>query len=86
VGGAAFVQAGPSQFLIARTGSAAFTVLTAICTHEMCAITGFADTRYVCPCHGSTFDRDGRVLVGPATAALRSFPSTFAGTVLVVAL
>ncbi len=84
--GAAFVQAGPSQFLVARTGAATFTVLTATCTHEMCAITGFADTRYVCPCHGSTFDRNGRVLIGPATTALRSFPSTFSGNVLVIQL
>ena len=86
VGGAALVTAGSTQLLIARTGTDTFSALTAICTHEACSITGFADSRYVCPCHGSTFDTTGRVLVGPAASPLRSFATSFSGSMLVVTL
>ena len=85
-GSAALVQAGAAQLLVARTGAATFTALTAICTHEACAITGFADARYVCPCHGSMFDTTGRVLNGPATISLRAFPTSLAGVTLTVTL
>jgi hypothetical protein len=44
------------SFLVARTGTDTFTALTAICTHQQCTVTGFADNRYVCPCHGSQYD------------------------------
>jgi len=86
VGRAALVQAGSTQLLVARTADASFTALTAICTHEACAITGFENSRYVCPCHGSTYDTSGRVLVGPAPSSLRSFATSFSGGVLVVTL
>lgn len=40
VGGAARVQSGAGSFLVTRTGQDSFTVVTAICTHEACTITG----------------------------------------------
>ena len=86
VGRAALVRAGSTQLLVARTGATAFSALTAICTHQACEITGFQDARYVCPCHGSTYDTSGHVLVGPAPSALRAFATSFSGTVLVVSL
>ena len=57
-----------------------FVALTAICTHEACTITGFRSSTYVCPCHGSTYNTSGAVLTGPATRALRMFPTQFAPT------
>jgi Rieske Fe-S protein len=86
VGRAVLVQAGSTQLLVARTGPTAFSALTAICTHEACTVTGFEDSRYVCPCHGSTYDTSGRVLVGPAPSPLRAFATSFSGAVLVVSL
>lgn len=86
VGGAALVQAGSTQLLIARTGANTFSALTAICTHEACAITGFSNAQYVCPCHGSRFDTTGRVLTGPAASSLRTFASALSGNVLTVSL
>lgn len=46
--------------------------LDARCTHLGCLV-GFNDAERVweCPCHGSRFGLDGRVLNGPATQALR---------------
>ena len=50
-----------------------FVALSPICTHQGCTV-GVQGERLVCPCHGSTYDRRGRVLRGPAPEALRSFP------------
>ena len=82
VGSAALVQNSRGNFLVAHTGQDAFTVLTAICTHEGCTVTGFNNQRYVCPCHGSQYDTSGSVVTGPAPTALRTFPSQFSSGVL----
>ena len=82
VGGAATTVTGIGTFLISQPSQDSFTVLTAICTHEACTIDGFANSRYVCPCHGSQYSTSGTVLVGPATQNLRAFPSSFSGGVL----
>ena len=86
VGGAALVQASAGNFLVARTAQDSFTALTAICTHEGCTITGFQNSNYVCPCHGSQYTTSGRVLMGPATVALRQFTTQFVNNVLTISL
>jgi hypothetical protein len=50
-------------------------IFSATCTHQACTITGFQNQSYVCPCHLSTFDLNGRVQVGPAVAPLPQYPS-----------
>ena len=45
-------------FLVARTAQESFSALTTICTHQTCTISGFDNTNFVCPCHGSRFQRD----------------------------
>jgi len=40
------------------------------CTHLGCTVT-VTPTEWVCPCHGSRFDREGAVLEGPASSPLR---------------
>ena len=82
VGSAAIAQTSLGSFLVARTAQDAFTALTAICTHEQCTVTGFANSRYVCPCHGSQYTTSGAVANGPATRSLQQFPTTFANGVL----
>ena len=44
--------------------------LSLVCTHLGCTVT-VSSQELACPCHGSTFDRQGRVLKGPADRALR---------------
>lgn len=85
-GGAALIQSIAGVFLVSRTGTAAFTAIDATCTHEGCTITGADGAAYVCPCHGSRYNRNGQVLAGPAKAALRQFPTTFADGVVTIAL
>ena len=86
VGGAALVQVASGAFLVARTSQDAFTALTAICTHEGCTVSGFENQVYVCPCHGSRFSTSGSVVQGPASSALRQFPTRFANNVVTISI
>ena len=50
--------------------------MSAVCTHAGCVvgvITGDTGKSLRCGCHGSTFDADGVVTMGPAMTALRHF-------------
>ena len=86
VGGAALVRTSVRDLLVARTAQDAFTALTATCTHEACTITGFQSSAFVCPCHGSRFSTNGTVVNGPATRALQTFATQFAGSTLTITL
>ena len=54
-------------------GAQRFAALSPICTHLVCTVE-IQGERLVCPCHGSTYDREGRVLRGPAEDALHRYP------------
>ena len=82
VGNAAITVNSLGTFLMAQTAQDTFAAMTAICTHENCTITGFNNSRFVCPCHGSQYSTGGTVLVGPATSPLRTYPTAFASGVL----
>jgi cytochrome b6-f complex iron-sulfur subunit len=86
VGGAVLVQSVAGVFLLARTGDTTYSAIDAICSHESCTVTGTDGAVYVCPCHGSRYDRNGRVLQGPASAALRRFSTTFTAGVVTISL
>jgi Rieske Fe-S protein len=85
VGSAALVQTSAGDFLVAHTGQDAYSALTATCTHQTCTINGFQNQTFVCPCHGSTFDVNGHVLVGPAPVSLRQYATQFSNGVLTIA-
>jgi len=53
-------------------GQRRFAAVSPICTHLGCTVE-IEQARLVCPCHGSTYDREGRVLRGPAEEALASY-------------
>ncbi len=40
-------------------------VISRVCTHLGCLVS-FVETGFDCPCHGSKFDRNGKVIAGPA--------------------
>lgn len=84
VGGAALAQTSSGNFLLSRTAQDTFKALTAVCTHQACTVTGFADQTFVCPCHGSEDNTSGGVTRGPASSPLRAFPTAFANNVLTV--
>ena len=86
VGGAALVQSDAGVFLVSRSTDSAFAAVEAVCTHEGCTVDGTDGSVYVCPCHGSRYDRGGHVVHGPATASLRQYSSSFSGDTLTIAL
>ena len=53
-------------------GEGAFAAVSPICTHLGCTV-DIQGERLVCPCHGSTYDRVGKVLQGPAQQPLARY-------------
>ena len=52
-----------------------FIALSRTCTHLGCALSWDEDEKkFVCPCHGSTFDQAGVVLTAPAIRPLDYYP------------
>jgi thiosulfate dehydrogenase [quinone] large subunit len=52
-----------------------FTAVDAICPHQGCAVNFVSPSAgFACPCHGSRFSADGKLLAGPATRGLTSVP------------
>jgi cytochrome b6-f complex iron-sulfur subunit len=86
VGGAVLVESTAGLFLIARTSASTFSAIDATCTHEGCTINGADGATYVCPCHGSRYNRSGQVLAGPATSSLRQYATTFTDGVVTIAI
>jgi cytochrome b6-f complex iron-sulfur subunit len=86
VGGAVLVESTAGVFLVARTDANTFVAIEAVCTHEGCTITGAAGNIYVCPCHGSRYDRSGRVVTGPAQSSLRQYATSAAAGIVTIAL
>ncbi len=84
--GAVLVESTAGVFLLARTSASGFTAVDAICSHESCTITGADGATYVCPCHGSRYNRNGQVMAGPAKASLRQFATTFTDGVVTIAV
>lgn len=49
-----------------------YRALSSICTHLGCRVNWDDGTKqYRCPCHGGTYDRDGRVVSGPPSQPLQ---------------
>lgn len=52
------------------------TVLSPICTHLGCGYNWDEEAdRFKCPCHGSVYDKSGKVLGGPAPRPLDPLPT-----------
>lgn len=64
------------HFYLACLKDGSFLAISPICTHLGCTITWDEDTlKFICPCHGSTFNMVGEVLSSPATRPLDIFPT-----------
>ena len=62
-----------------------FVAVSPICTHRGCTVDVHGE-RLVCPCHGSTYDREGTVLKGPAQRALTRYAVTRSADTLTIVL
>ena len=86
VGGAVLVESIAGVFLVSRASDSTFTAIDAVCSHQSCTVTNADGDVYVCPCHGSRYDRSGRVVKGPAMASLRRFNTSFNNGVVTIVL
>ncbi|HEY1956387.1 MAG TPA: Rieske (2Fe-2S) protein [Polyangiaceae bacterium] len=67
-----------SPVAIARDAQGVYA-MTLVCTHEGCDIStegSVSASGIVCGCHGSRFDVDGNVIVGPASSPLQHYQVT----------
>jgi cytochrome b6-f complex iron-sulfur subunit len=53
-----------------------FYAVSAVCTHLGCNVNHEENRGFACPCHGSTFDEEGRVTKGPAAWPLPRYAMT----------
>jgi Rieske Fe-S protein len=70
-GSGAVLRRGLKKVAVYRDEHAGFHAYSAVCTHLGCIVAwNSSEHTWDCPCHGSRFDKDGRVLNGPAIRAL----------------
>lgn len=67
------VEINREKCAISRDDDNQLHVVSAVCTHMKCIVNwNDAEKTWDCPCHGSRFTAEGKVIEGPATADLES--------------
>jgi cytochrome b6-f complex iron-sulfur subunit len=67
--------------IIAKLSSTDFTAVSQACTHEGTKVNYRSSQQdFLCPNHGSIFDKNGTVKNGPATSALKKYNTELTGT------
>lgn len=71
IGEGRIVKDGGERLAVYRDRDGRVHALSSVCTHQGCQVAfNTLERSWDCPCHGSRFDIDGRVLDGPATRPL----------------
>jgi Rieske Fe-S protein len=71
VGVGRIIKEGGHKLAVYRDEAGRLHRVSAICTHQGCQVAfNPSELSWDCPCHGSRFDVDGRVLHGPALSPL----------------
>lgn len=58
--------------ILINTDGKTFNAVSAVCAHMGCTV-GVTKNFLLCPCHGSTYDLEGKVVRGPAAKSLYKF-------------
>lgn len=73
VGGAIFLD---DEDMLVRTSQTQFVALSLICKHKGCTVE-LTGNKFVCPCHGSEYDINGKVTEGPAKKNLDTYEAVY---------
>ena len=66
---------GGNRLAVYRNARGDFSALSPVCTHLGCMVHwNTTEKSWDCPCHGSRFDPQGKILNGPATSPLEPKP------------
>jgi cytochrome b6-f complex iron-sulfur subunit len=77
--------AGPLLVVQDSTNKSKLIAVNSTCTHQGCAVSWKAvNKEFDCPCHGSKFNADGSVKVGPARKPLAKFSVKTEGDMILV--
>jgi Rieske Fe-S protein len=73
VGGYAMVS---KLVIVIRVSQSKFVALNITCTHKKCDVE-YDGSGFECPCHGSQFNKYGKVTEGPAKNNLKSYKTEY---------
>jgi len=84
-GGAMLVDRASDTMMVIRISDTQVAAVSAVCTHAGCTMDYNANQQVLdCPCHGSQFSTDGKVLRGPANRPLRVYSATLANNMITI--
>jgi Rieske Fe-S protein len=87
VGGSIAIKVKDKLLLLVRDSATSVRAFNPVCTHRQCVVAFNAgDKKIKCPCHGSQFDLDGRVIHGPASRPLEAYPAELVNEQVIVTL
>lgn len=73
----------PDQNVLLVNFEGTIRAFTSVCTHSQCARNWvFGESQATCTCHGSKFDQEGKVILGPARRDLNQFSVSVNGNTL----
>ncbi len=72
--------------IVGRNSSGDLVAFSSRCTHKGCELPLPENNLIVCPCHGASFDGDGKVLGGPAEQSLKRYNVDLKGATVTIQL
>jgi cytochrome b6-f complex iron-sulfur subunit len=70
--------------IVHRESDTVVVALPSSCTFDGCQLPFLSSGAMTCPCCGSKFDKNGKVIQGPATTNLTAYAATLTGTVVTI--
>jgi Rieske Fe-S protein len=76
VGGWVILKIKKQEIMFIRVSKTSIRAVDPICTHKKCTVEYSAEkSKIICPCHGSAFNLDGKVVNPPAEKPLTVYPA-----------
>jgi Rieske Fe-S protein len=70
--------------IVTRSSETTVAAFSSKCTHWGCEVSLPVNNVITCPCHGATYDVNGKITHGPARKDLKTFSATLNGTIITI--